>query len=200
MSKGKPASVDEKKNSHLLDTAMEVFMRFGFKKTSMAEVAVAAGLSRQGIYFHYPTKEALFRAMMIHLVRTMREKVATVMAEKGESLEMRLLTAFDVTMGRYVGKMSTDAFDLAEATETLAGDLFETASEDLLTLLATAIDDATLSDHSVGTPKVSSRDRAAAIFAASCGLKHKADTSEEFRREMLVAIRVALAPLKLRKR
>jgi len=175
-------------------------MRYGFKKTSMAQVAEAAGLSRQGIYFHYATKEALFKAMMLHLVATMQSSVSEVMADTSQPLETRLLNAFDVTMGRYVGKMSTDAFDLAEATETLAGGLFESASEELLSLLAKAIDEATLSDHSVCSPKVSNRDRAAAIFAASCGLKHKADTSEEFRREVLVAIRVALAPLKLRKR
>jgi len=199
MSKGNTAPAEAKKIDHLLDTAMEVFMHYGFRKTSMNEVAKAAGLSRQGLYFHFSTKEALFKAMMTHMIITMRERVANALTDTTKSLEQRLLTAFDVTMGRHVGKMSTDAFDLGEATETLAGDVIGPACEDLIAVMAQAVDEATLEDHSV-TGKLTSKDRISALFAASIGLKHKADTPEEFRTEMLNAIRVVLSPLKLRKR
>ena len=43
----------------ILETAMRVFLRYGFKKTSMDDLARAAGLSRQGLYLHYRTKEEL---------------------------------------------------------------------------------------------------------------------------------------------
>jgi len=40
---------DDLRRRRLLDVALATFLRFGFRKTSMEEVARAAGLSRQGL-------------------------------------------------------------------------------------------------------------------------------------------------------
>lgn len=41
---------------------MATFARFGYRKTSMEEVARAAHISRPGLYFLFSSKESLFRA------------------------------------------------------------------------------------------------------------------------------------------
>lgn len=41
---------------------MEVFAQFGFRHASMDQVAQEAGLTRQAVYHHFVSKEALFRA------------------------------------------------------------------------------------------------------------------------------------------
>ncbi len=46
----------------VLEVALAVFARHGFRKTSMEDVARAADISRQGLYLHFRDKEALFRA------------------------------------------------------------------------------------------------------------------------------------------
>ncbi|HXZ01281.1 MAG TPA: helix-turn-helix domain-containing protein [Stellaceae bacterium] len=46
----------------ILDAAMEVFARFGFRRAAMDQVAREAGLTRQAVYHHFKSKEALFRA------------------------------------------------------------------------------------------------------------------------------------------
>ena len=46
----------------ILDAAMEIFARYGYRRASMDQVAEAAGLTRQAVYHHFPNKEALFRA------------------------------------------------------------------------------------------------------------------------------------------
>jgi AcrR family transcriptional regulator len=46
----------------ILDAAMEIFARFGFRRASMDQVAQEAGLTRQAVYHHFKSKEALFRA------------------------------------------------------------------------------------------------------------------------------------------
>jgi AcrR family transcriptional regulator len=46
----------------ILDAATEVFGKYGFRQSSMELVADAAGLSRQGLYAHFASKEALFAA------------------------------------------------------------------------------------------------------------------------------------------
>ena len=46
----------------ILDAAMQVFRRHGFRRSSIEQAAEAAGLTRQALYHHFKSKEALFRA------------------------------------------------------------------------------------------------------------------------------------------
>jgi AcrR family transcriptional regulator len=46
----------------ILDAAMRVFRRHGFRRSSIEQTAEEAGLTRQALYHHFPSKEALFRA------------------------------------------------------------------------------------------------------------------------------------------
>lgn len=43
---------------------MTVFRRHGFRRSSIEETAEAAGLTRQAVYHHFKSKEALFRAVI----------------------------------------------------------------------------------------------------------------------------------------
>ena len=60
-----PAREDE-----IVDAAIPVFLRFGYKKASMDAVAAAANLSRQAVYLHFPGKEALFSAVVDQLCQS----------------------------------------------------------------------------------------------------------------------------------
>src|SRR5579864_3486492 len=48
----------------ILDAAMETFARYGYRRASMDQVAEAADLTRQALYHHFESKEALFRAVV----------------------------------------------------------------------------------------------------------------------------------------
>ena len=48
----------------ILDAAMLVFRRHGFRRSSIEQAAEAAGLTRQALYHHFKSKEALFRAVI----------------------------------------------------------------------------------------------------------------------------------------
>lgn len=52
------------RRQQLLDAALVVFAREGYTGASMEAVAVEAGTSKPTLYKHYPSKEALFTAMM----------------------------------------------------------------------------------------------------------------------------------------
>mgnify|MGYP000181502491 FL=1 len=66
-----PPRMSDERRAALLAAAAEVFARYGYRKASMDDVARAAGLSRQGLYLHYPTKEQLFREGLRHLIDTL---------------------------------------------------------------------------------------------------------------------------------
>ncbi|MFN3552980.1 MAG: TetR/AcrR family transcriptional regulator [Novosphingobium meiothermophilum] len=51
--------------AHLLDVAREIFVRRGFRATTMDEVAAAAGVTKRTLYAWHRDKEALFRACII---------------------------------------------------------------------------------------------------------------------------------------
>lgn len=54
----------------ILRAAHDVFARHGFRQTAMAMVAEEAGLSRQALYHHFASKEALFAALVDDLHET----------------------------------------------------------------------------------------------------------------------------------
>jgi AcrR family transcriptional regulator len=50
--------------TRILDAAMLVFRRHGFRRSSIEQAAEAAGLTRQALYHHFKSKEVLFRAVI----------------------------------------------------------------------------------------------------------------------------------------
>ncbi|MBR0794529.1 TetR/AcrR family transcriptional regulator [Bradyrhizobium jicamae] len=50
--------------TRILDATMLVFRRHGFRRSSIEQVAEAANLTRQALYHHFESKEALFRAVI----------------------------------------------------------------------------------------------------------------------------------------
>jgi AcrR family transcriptional regulator len=55
--------VDPRCNS-VLNAALAVFARYGFKRVSMEDIALEAGLSRPTLYLVYPNKVAIFTALV----------------------------------------------------------------------------------------------------------------------------------------
>ena len=53
--------------TRILDAAMLVFRRQGFRRSSIEQAAEAAGLTRQALYHHFKSREELFRAVIERL-------------------------------------------------------------------------------------------------------------------------------------
>jgi AcrR family transcriptional regulator len=73
-----------KARTRILDAAMLVFRRHGFRRSSIEQAADAAGLTRQALYHHFRSKEALFRAVIeqLHESALAAEIAAAHAAEK----------------------------------------------------------------------------------------------------------------------
>ena len=56
--------VEEEKRARILDAALVKFSAYGFARTSMADIAEAAAMSRPALYQHFANKEEIFRAML----------------------------------------------------------------------------------------------------------------------------------------
>jgi AcrR family transcriptional regulator len=79
----------------ILDAAMTVFRHHGFRRSSIEQAAEAAGLTRQALYHHFKSKEALFRAVIerLHETALAAEIAAADAAEKAGSRLADILIA-----------------------------------------------------------------------------------------------------------
>lgn len=60
----------------LLDTAEQLFSERGVSRTSLNDIAVAAGTTRGAIYWHFKDKAALFNAMMDRVTLPLEDTLA----------------------------------------------------------------------------------------------------------------------------
>lgn len=76
----------------ILDAAMRVFRRHGFRRSSIEQAAEEAGLTRQALYHHFDSKQALFRAVIERLY----EQALAAEAEAARQAEEEGLELADI--------------------------------------------------------------------------------------------------------
>jgi AcrR family transcriptional regulator len=94
--------------ARILDAAMLVFRRHGFRRSSIEQAAEAAGLTRQALYHHFKSKEALFRAVIerLHESALAAEIEAAGAAEKaGGSLADILVASVSAKLGQLAASL-----------------------------------------------------------------------------------------------
>jgi AcrR family transcriptional regulator len=94
-----------KPRDRILGAAMQVFRRHGFQRSSIEQTAEAAGLTRQALYHHFESKQALFRAVIehVHEGALAAELAATAAAEKaGKGLADILIAGLTARMKEFI--------------------------------------------------------------------------------------------------
>jgi AcrR family transcriptional regulator len=77
----------ERKRNHLLDTAMQLLVEKGYARTTMSDVAKAAGVGRGTVYWHFPSKDDLFLNAVEHEFGRLDEALAATLTEPGPPLD-----------------------------------------------------------------------------------------------------------------
>ncbi len=62
---GKGARPVDDKQMAILTAAFDVFRLYGFRRSSMEDIAKAAGMSRAALYLHFKNKQDLFRQLVV---------------------------------------------------------------------------------------------------------------------------------------
>jgi AcrR family transcriptional regulator len=177
-----------------LEAALAIFVRFGFRKTSMEEIARAAQVSRQGLYLHFSTKEELFRAGAEFAFSQALRTAKASLDDPELELEARLVKALDAWFGQYVGVMGTEN-DLFEASKRLIGPMLDEYEESFSDTLAKAIRGSELAAaHRVSG--LSARQLADTLQAAARGHKYTAASRKDFVHGVTLAVKALCTPLK----
>jgi AcrR family transcriptional regulator len=175
----------------ILDAAGKIFLRYGYKKTSMDDLARAAGLSRQALYLHFRSKEDLFRAAILKIIENDRQAYRAAVAREELDLSDRLLGAFQAFHGKSISQVDSQYVgELLEAAASLVGDAPAEHDRRFLADLTKLLSE---SDHIHGSAnQVTPRELAETLFATSWGFKHRVTTASEYRSRMSVALRIIL--------
>ena len=70
----------------VLNAALPLFLRYGYRKTSMEDVARASGFSRQSIYTWYPNKKKLFIGVVRHTFQNIQVSYTSALNDPSKSI------------------------------------------------------------------------------------------------------------------
>ncbi|MFJ9776738.1 TetR/AcrR family transcriptional regulator [Kitasatospora sp. NPDC101157] len=177
-----PPATDTDRRSAVLDSALATFARFGYRKSSMEEVARAARISRPGLYFLFSSKQDLFRAAAAQALERDIAAAERALADAGRPLPERLVEAFDHWAGRYVGPLARDVAAVIEDNPDLLGEIARTAPRRFEELITDAI--------AAGSGREKAAAVAQTLISASTGLKHQAATRESYLERLGVAVQL----------
>lgn len=90
------------RRERILDAAFHTFARRGYRDTAMDEIAAAAETSKGGVYFHFPTKEAIFRELMRTTADKLVAKVERAVAAETDPIA-RAEAALRTVLGTFAG-------------------------------------------------------------------------------------------------
>jgi TetR/AcrR family acrAB operon transcriptional repressor len=90
-----------KAQDRILEAAAAVFRRHGFRRSSIEQAAEAAGLTRQALYHHFKSKEALFRA----LIEQLHEKALAAAVMSANVAEKAGGSLADIVVAQVTGRL-----------------------------------------------------------------------------------------------
>ena len=180
-----PSTVaDTDRRATVLDSALATFARFGYRKTSMEEVARAARISRPGLYFLFTSKETLFRAAVTQALERDIAVVERLLADTNRPLRERLLESFDQWAGRYLGPLTHDVAEVIEDNPDLLGTIVETMPRRFEELVTDALAIESDRDSATGVAQT--------LISTSIGIKHQVASRQSYRERLQVAVDLLL--------
>jgi len=82
------------KQQNIFDAALKLFARFGFKKTTVEDVAAEVGMTKSNLYFYVANKRELYEHTVGNALRQWRDSVAAAISNKDDAVEkFKVMTA-----------------------------------------------------------------------------------------------------------
>lgn len=178
------------KEIQVLDAAYGVFYRYGFARTTMADLASAAGLSRPALYLVYPGKAEVFEAVVDWFVQRMLGEIHATL-DPAWPLERQLLHVAELAVARGydILKSNPDAADLMSPERH--GPALQASFDRVRQLLAELLR-APVAQAGLG---LSADDLALMLMAAMKGFKLMARDGADLRHLIATQVRLTVAAL-----
>ncbi len=179
----------------ILYAAWAAFAAYGFRKTSMDDIARGAGMSRPALYLHYRSKEDIFRSLAQFYYDDAVECVRAALA-RDLAVPDRLAEAFSAQGGAIIEAMlsSPHGRELLDTSNATAADIAEAGEARLRNVYAGWLTD--MAARGAVRLSVPAGDAAGAITAALAGIKGKATDHASYSRDVAALARLIGAGLR----
>lgn len=122
-----PRETPQVKDKHeaILTAAFSLFGHYGYRRTSIDDIAQAAGIAKGTVYLYFKSKEEIFRALAQQLIDQMLTATETVRSSSA-GITAQLRDMLDAKFGYFFELLHHSAHvrELLDAKNQLCADLF----------------------------------------------------------------------------
>src|SRR6201988_808730 len=88
----------EAKRAAILDAAMKLFSQYGYRRTSIDDIARQAEIAKGTVYLSFKSKEEIFRALCVRLIERSESAVKLARETRGP-IDERLVAILEAKFG-----------------------------------------------------------------------------------------------------
>ncbi len=184
----KDASFSTNRRERIVLTATEVFLRYGFARATLGDIAEAAGISRPALYLVFPGKEEIFAAVLRTLVEDQITRYRAALP-RFKTLKNRLLYCTEqwVLAGYRMTASHPDARDAFNMAYPAVRDMYDVITSFFAELLQDAVAASPL--------PISAKELASMHIFSLRGMKELAGSEEMMQRIIAHQVQLVLAAL-----
>jgi AcrR family transcriptional regulator len=181
----------------ILDAAFTLFGRYGFKRTSMEDIASEAGLSRTALYLQFRNKEDIFRELAAGLhEEALVGAEAALRSDRPLADRLRLAVEAKTLKLLEIIQASPHGSELMDEKNRLCGDLASDSEQRFQAMLAAAFKRADeTGEIGLGDSRLSASEGAELFAHAIMGLKGPDIPINRYRKRLASLVDVFLRGL-----
>lgn len=104
----------EIRRERILEAALSIFARRGYRDAAMDDIAAASDTSKGGVYFHFPNKQAIFLSLLDRMAALLMTRAEAAIAAETDSLA-KMDAALRVVLDTFSGHRSLARLFLVDA-------------------------------------------------------------------------------------
>ena len=192
-----PRGDAEARHVAILDAALQVFGQYGYRRTSMDDIARAAGIGKGTVYLSFAGKEEVFQALSRRLAQRMLAGAEAARHRPGTTAD-KLGAMHAAWFGTYAEtiRRSPHAAELLDAKHQLSAGLGSDAASQYKRLVRDVLTEAVAAGELDLQPAGLTADTAAELLIGSArGLHSSAPSPAAYRRSLTALVRVMVAGL-----
>jgi AcrR family transcriptional regulator len=169
-----------------------IFSQYGFRNASMEDLAKAAGMSRQGLYKRFGSKDRVFEGAILTFMERSLNEALEQLAQPDQSPKEAICATFQIWIGKHVPLLHGTPHGM-EIMDRAIG-IALSGGQDYEGRLYQALADYCVKNSLVTRPELA-QDWVFTLSMASKGLMLKTITTEEFATGMKRIVNMLLSDL-----
>ena len=132
--------------TRIVKVASRIFTRFGFRKTTMEEIAMASRKGKSSIYYYFNSKEDIFKAVVEKEADELKNDLEIAISKVDDPIEkLRTFVLFRMhklgTLTNYYAALKNDYLGSLEFIESIRSEYDQNEIKILRSILQTGIDE-----------------------------------------------------------